>query len=167
GCCWPPGKAERRYAGVTHINVGQLDDAKAKEIKTTLAKYGLEISSLAYYPNPLTPDAGQRKEAIGHLKKVISANSPIPIPAIITIAIWVGVESGNICVTSQALTMDTMAPTDISIPPPIITMVCPAANSIKGKNTRRLLFSTLNSNKFGWKEKLIAIIKIKRNRANI
>ena len=84
--CWPPGKAERRYAGVTHINVGQLDDAKAKEIKTTLAKYGLEISSLAYYPNPLTPDAGQRKEAIGHLKKVISGAQKLGVSIVGTFA---------------------------------------------------------------------------------
>ena len=26
--CWPKGKAERRYAGVTHINADELDDAK-------------------------------------------------------------------------------------------------------------------------------------------
>ncbi|MCB0162381.1 MAG: sugar phosphate isomerase/epimerase, partial [Caldilineaceae bacterium] len=24
--CWPEGKAERRYAGVTHINVADLSD---------------------------------------------------------------------------------------------------------------------------------------------
>jgi hypothetical protein len=28
--CWPLGKAERRYAGVTHIDVDTLDDAKPK-----------------------------------------------------------------------------------------------------------------------------------------
>ena len=25
-CCWPIGKAERRYAGVTHIDVETLDE---------------------------------------------------------------------------------------------------------------------------------------------
>ena len=24
--CWPPGKADRRYAGVTHVDVTALDD---------------------------------------------------------------------------------------------------------------------------------------------
>ena len=28
-CCWPKGKAERRYAGVTHIDVETLDDLGA------------------------------------------------------------------------------------------------------------------------------------------
>ena len=25
--CWPKGKATRRYAGITHVNVQELDDA--------------------------------------------------------------------------------------------------------------------------------------------
>ena len=31
--CWPSGKAERRYAGVSHINVDEIDDAKVAYIK--------------------------------------------------------------------------------------------------------------------------------------
>ena len=31
--CWPKGKAERRYAGVTHIDVDALDDKKAIALK--------------------------------------------------------------------------------------------------------------------------------------
>lgn len=30
--CWPCGKAERRYAGVSHIDVDNLTDEKAKYI---------------------------------------------------------------------------------------------------------------------------------------
>ena len=30
--CWPKGKAERKYAGVTHIDVANLDSVKADEI---------------------------------------------------------------------------------------------------------------------------------------
>ena len=30
--CWPVGKAERRYAGVSHINVDELTDEKAAHI---------------------------------------------------------------------------------------------------------------------------------------
>ena len=30
--CWPKGKAERKYAGVTHIDVASLDSVKADEI---------------------------------------------------------------------------------------------------------------------------------------
>ena len=66
--CWPLGKATRRYAGVTHIDVATLDPAKAKEIRTMLDGYGLTISSLGYYPNPLHPDAEHRTTVINHLK---------------------------------------------------------------------------------------------------
>ena len=71
--CWPYEKAARRYAGVTHIDVVNLDKAKAKDIRSMLDGYGLTISSLGYYPNPLHPDAEHRDIVIGHLKKVIEA----------------------------------------------------------------------------------------------
>ena len=51
--CWPREKATRRYAGVCHIDVNDLDKAKAKEIRKMLHDHGLTVSSLAYYPNPL------------------------------------------------------------------------------------------------------------------
>ena len=71
--CWPLEKASRRYAGVTHINIATLDTAKAREIRKMLDGYGLQISSLAYYPNPLHPDPEHRETVITHLKKVIDA----------------------------------------------------------------------------------------------
>ena len=71
--CWPYEKAARRYAGVTHIDVATLDKAKAKEIRKMLEGYGLTISSLGYYPNPLHPDTTQREPVIAHLKKIIEA----------------------------------------------------------------------------------------------
>jgi len=70
--CWPKGKAERRYAGITHIDVDALDNKKATEINTLLKNKGLEISALSYYPNPLDSDLDKRKMVISHLKKVIS-----------------------------------------------------------------------------------------------
>jgi sugar phosphate isomerase/epimerase len=71
--CWPFEKASRRYAGVTHINVTELDKAGANDIRAMLDGYGLTISSLGYYPNPLHPDPEHRETVIGHLKKVIEA----------------------------------------------------------------------------------------------
>ena len=32
--CWPKGKAERRYAGVTHIDVDMLDDQAIDKIQS-------------------------------------------------------------------------------------------------------------------------------------
>ena len=80
--CWPHEKATRRYAGVTHIDVETLDEAKAKEIRAMIRNYGLTISSLGYYPNVLHPDAAQREEAIEHLQKVIAAAALLEVPVV-------------------------------------------------------------------------------------
>ena len=80
--CWPPGKAERRYAGVTHIDVTDLSNREAAKIQETLKKYELEISSLAYYPNPLHPDPGHRAVVVDHLKKVIHAAGLLHVPVV-------------------------------------------------------------------------------------
>jgi sugar phosphate isomerase/epimerase len=71
--CWPLSKAERRYAGVTHIDVTDLTPEKASRISDFLAKHNLSISALGYYPNPLDPDPETQNFAISHLKKVIQA----------------------------------------------------------------------------------------------
>jgi sugar phosphate isomerase/epimerase len=80
--CWPLEKAARRYAGVTHINVTELNKAQAKDIRKMLDGYGLTVSSLGYYPNPLHPDPEHRKTVIGHLKKVIQAAEMLEVPVV-------------------------------------------------------------------------------------
>ena len=80
--CWPLEKASRRYAGVTHIDVTTLDKAKAKEIRNMLDGYGLTVSSLAYYPNPLHPEADHRETVISHLKKVIEGAALLEVPIV-------------------------------------------------------------------------------------
>ena len=69
--CWPRGKAERRYAGVAHIDVTSLDDAEAARINKLFASKGVKISGLGYYPNPLVPDKAEAQVYIDHLRKVI------------------------------------------------------------------------------------------------
>jgi sugar phosphate isomerase/epimerase len=71
--CWPAGKAERRYAGVTHIDCTSLDAAGAERIQKLVADTGVELSGLGYYPNPLTPDRAEAEVSINHLRRVISA----------------------------------------------------------------------------------------------
>ena len=82
--CWPLGKAERRYAGVTHINVDELDEKKVAEIKETLQRNDVYISGLGYYPNPLDPDKSQANVYIEHLKRVIQAAALLEIPVVNT-----------------------------------------------------------------------------------
>jgi sugar phosphate isomerase/epimerase len=86
--CWPAGEgAARRYGGVCHIDVDTLDDARAAEIRDGLARRGLTISALAYYPNPLAADADERSVAHEHLRKVIAA---APRLGVSTVGTFVG-----------------------------------------------------------------------------
>ncbi len=71
--CWPVGKAERKYAGVTHINVNDFTQTRADDANALCAKYRVFISGLGYYPNPLDPNREAAKRAVAHLKKVIQA----------------------------------------------------------------------------------------------
>ena len=80
--CWPLEKAARRYAGITTIDVADFDLAKAKEVHAVLNNYGLNISSLGYYPNPLHPDPEHREAVISHLKKVILAAELLEVPIV-------------------------------------------------------------------------------------
>ena len=82
--CWPVGKAERRYAGVTHINVDELDDKKVAEIQEILKRNNIYISGLGYYPNPLDADETQADYFISHIKKVIVAAAKLGVPVVNT-----------------------------------------------------------------------------------
>jgi len=71
--CWPKGKAERRYAGVTHVDVADFGQAEADGAKGIAAAAGVEISGLGYYPNPLTPNQEDAETYIAQIKRVIAA----------------------------------------------------------------------------------------------
>lgn len=71
--CWPKGKAERRYAGVTHIDVNDFSAADATAVNALAQTYGVSISGLGYYPNPLVADEEEGQVYIDHIKKVIRA----------------------------------------------------------------------------------------------
>src|SRR5215211_3864609 len=82
--CWPSSGGEaRRYAGVTHIDVDALDTDAVHE---TLARHGLAISSLAYYPNNLHPDDTHRERVNAHLRKVIDAARALGVGIVGTFA---------------------------------------------------------------------------------
>lgn len=82
--CWPKGKAQRRYAGVSHIDVENLDEKKANDINEYCKKKQVEISSLAYYPNTLEPDLEKRNIYINHLYKLIDASALLEVNMITT-----------------------------------------------------------------------------------
>lgn len=71
--CWPVGAAERKYAGVTHVDVDGLTKARADEIRAACDRRGVAISGLGYYPNMLDPDPRVAEPAIAHFKKLVTA----------------------------------------------------------------------------------------------
>ncbi len=84
--CWPQGKAERRYAGVSHIDVKRVlsDDDYASHIKDYAEENNVEISALAYYPNTMDEDLKKRAEAAAHLKDVILASAKLGVYMVTT-----------------------------------------------------------------------------------
>jgi sugar phosphate isomerase/epimerase len=71
--CWPRGRAERRYAGVTHIDVTALNARTVTEVRALMRRSRIGISALGYYPNPLAPDESERRVALDHLRALIDA----------------------------------------------------------------------------------------------
>lgn len=77
--CWPKGKATRRYAGVTHIDVSDFSEVHVNDVHALVEKYGVSISGLGYYPNPLVADQRESMVYIDHIKKVIRASALLGI----------------------------------------------------------------------------------------
>src|SRR5437016_23733 len=73
GACWPAGKADRKFAGVTHIDVSNLTQSQADDLNAMCEQRRISISALGFYPNPLDPDPVVSKGAIEHFKKVVVA----------------------------------------------------------------------------------------------
>jgi sugar phosphate isomerase/epimerase len=90
--CWPPGKAERRYAGVTHLDVTDFSQSAADDLRALAERHGTGISSLGYYPNPLSPDERERAVAAEHLRRVIDASALLGLGLVTT---FVGRDPGR------------------------------------------------------------------------
>jgi sugar phosphate isomerase/epimerase len=83
--CWPSDNSDtRRYAGVTHIDVANLDKSAILKIKKILSDNNIYISGLGYYPNPLDPDKEKAQFYQAHIKKVIKACALLDIPVMNT-----------------------------------------------------------------------------------
>jgi sugar phosphate isomerase/epimerase len=77
--CWPSGQANRRYAGVTHIDVASFDEKEIKRINNKLKEKNVSVSGLGYYPNALDPDKEKSDFYIDHIKKVIDAAARLDV----------------------------------------------------------------------------------------
>lgn len=80
--CWPGDSADaRRYAGVTHIDVENMD---INHINIYLKQKNISISGLGYYPNPLDADTKKSEFYIEHIKKIIRACNQLGVPVMNT-----------------------------------------------------------------------------------
>lgn len=82
--CWPKGRAERRYAGVTHIDVVGFSQEDAGRVNELFHNAGISISGLGYYPNALVPDQAEAQVYIDHIKQVIQAASLLGVEVVNT-----------------------------------------------------------------------------------
>lgn len=65
--CWPVGRADCRFVGVTHINVASLTATRTDEIRGLFRKHGVDISGLGCYSNMLDPDPAVSEPAVEHI----------------------------------------------------------------------------------------------------
>ena len=84
--CWPAGKAERRYAGVSHIDVARVleDEAYAQYVLDYAAAHKVDISALAFYPNTMDADLEKRAANVAHLMTVIRASAKLGVNLVTT-----------------------------------------------------------------------------------
>jgi len=90
--CWPPGQSNRKYAGVTHIDVTKLDENEISGINKKLKEKNVSVSGLGYYPNPLDPDKEMSDFCINHILKVIDAAAKLDIGIVNT---FIGADPGK------------------------------------------------------------------------
>ena len=84
--CWPAGKAERRYAGVSHIDAERVnaDDEYTKYVLDYINSKNMRISSLGFYPKTMDPNEEKRNAAIEHLKALICASAKLGVNMVTT-----------------------------------------------------------------------------------
>jgi len=64
---------------VTHLDVSDFGKDEVKRVHDLTAKYGVAISGLGYYPNPLSADAVESEVATSHLHKLIDASADLGV----------------------------------------------------------------------------------------
>ncbi|MBO5975593.1 MAG: sugar phosphate isomerase/epimerase, partial [Oscillospiraceae bacterium] len=83
-CCWPKGKAVRRYAGITHIDLNECDNEKLLYYKKYAEDKGVAIASLVYYPNAMDADQEAADVAIKHIYRLIDAAAFMGVKTVTT-----------------------------------------------------------------------------------
>ena len=104
---WKKEKAERRYAGVSHIDAERVlgDDSYAAHISGYAKEKNVEISALAYYPNVMDADRNKGEAAVEHLKNVILASAKLNVNMVTT---FIGERSDKDCGRESSFSKESM-----------------------------------------------------------
>ena len=103
--CWPAGKAERRYAGVTHVDVARLDAGEARRV-SDFAQVALPSVALVSTEaiERLAPSSGSLSLASSWLHRfgvvassLTATSSSVAAGASLTSATWIV----NVCSTAR------------------------------------------------------------------
>lgn len=105
--CWPIEKASRRYAGVTHIHIEELNDEKIRHIRNYCQEKKVAISALAYYPNVLTEDLAEQEKIKKHLIAMIET---APMLGVDTITTFIGRDQHRTVEENLELLQDIWGP---------------------------------------------------------
>jgi sugar phosphate isomerase/epimerase len=105
--CWPVGRAERKFAGVTHVDVTDFTQSRADDVRAACDRRGVALSALGYYPNPLDPDPATAEAAVAHLRRVITA---APLLGLSTVTSFVGRDWGRTIDDNWPRFLDTWRP---------------------------------------------------------
>ena len=82
--CWPAGKATRRYAGVTHVDVQHFMEDDVRRVHDLAQKAEIRIGALGYYPNPLCADREEAAVYIRQIKAMIKAAAQLGLDTVNT-----------------------------------------------------------------------------------
>ena len=79
---WRAGRGGGATAALRRRHAHRRRLVRSAEVRDLLDRHGLEISSLAYYPNNLHPDDRHREEVNGHLRKVVDAAAALGVEVV-------------------------------------------------------------------------------------
>jgi sugar phosphate isomerase/epimerase len=91
-----PALGDRPFTA-THVNAEGYGEREAEAVRALFDKYGLTMSSLAFYDNNLHPDTDQRKAVNDHVIRLIDAAALTGCP---TVGTFVGRDPGESVATN-------------------------------------------------------------------
>ena len=83
--CWPLDEVDGRDR-TAHVDVANLTEREARELRAKLEHLGLGIAGLGYFANPLHPDLDRRAAMTEHLLKVFRAAELLGVATVGTFA---------------------------------------------------------------------------------